>query len=272
MEAIMVSDDKAGRDLAGMVKERARELGCDLCGIAPIDRFGDMPDISNPAKILPEAESVIVIAFRFLASAARAGSTVPYTIVRNGLSRKVDEATIGISYFLEELGYLALPTGAIEPCNYDKELGKTMGLISLKNAARQAGLGTVGKNTLLVTPRFGNMVWLGAVITSAAMAPDRLIEVNPCPPSCRICMDSCPVMALDGGPFMDQGRCWSHAFGRVDGGEWRIRCNRCRISCPLAFGSAGQGRAARCPMPDGTGPVRTVTATRSSAGGQGKPP
>jgi len=247
----MVGDDKEDRVLAERIKVQARGLGCDLCGIASIDRFRDMPDISNPAKILPGAASVIVVAFRFLASSARAGSTVPYTIVRNSLSRKVDEATIGLSFFLEDLGYLALPTGAIEPCNYDGKLGKTMGLISLKNAARQAGLGTVGTNTLLVTPQFGNMVWLGAVITSAAPAADQPISDNPCPPGCRICLDNCPAKALDGGLFMDQSRCWSFAFGSVDGGEWRIRCNRCRIICPLAFGYAGRGRAARRLSKDG---------------------
>ena len=247
----MAKGDKDDRGLADRVKIRARELGCDLCGIASIDRFSDMPDISNPAKILPEAKSVIVMAFRFLSSSARAGNTVPYTIVRNGLSRKVDEATLGLSYFLEDLGYLALPTGAIEPCNFDRELGKTMGLISLKNAARQAGLGTVGKNTLLVTPQFGNMVWLGAVITSAAPAADQPIADNPCPTDCRICLDNCPAEALDGGPFMDQGRCWSFAFGSVDGGEWRIRCNRCRVTCPLAFGPAAHDGAVRSPTPDG---------------------
>jgi len=251
MEAKMAGEDEEDSGLSEKIKIKARELGCDLCGIASIDRFSDMPDISNPAKILPGARSVVVMAFRFLSSSARAGSTVPYTIVRNSLSRKADEATIGLSYFLEDLGYLALPTGAIEPCNYDRELAKTMGLISLKNAARQAGLGTVGKNTLLVTPQFGNMVWLGAVITSAAPAADRPIADNPCPPGCRICLDSCPVDALDGGPFMDQSRCRSFAFGSVDGGEWRIRCNRCRIICPLAFGYARHGRAALRPTQEG---------------------
>lgn len=240
MNVMTAGDGKAERGLSERIKVRAREFGCDLCGIASIDRFGDMPDISNPSKILPEARSVIVMAFRFLASSARSASTVPYTIVRNSLSRKVDEATVGLSYFLEDLGYLALPTGAIEPCNYDRKLGKTMGLISLKNAARQAGLGTVGKNTLLVTPEYGNMVWLGAVISSAAPEADRPIEANPCPPGCRICLDSCPAKALDGGPFMDQARCRSYAFGRADGGEWRIRCNRCRVTCPLAIGSSGR--------------------------------
>ena len=151
----MVGDGKAGGDRAGMVKGRARELGCDLCGIAPIDRSGDMPDISNPAKILPEARSVI--AFRVLAGAARAGSRVPYAIVRNGLSGKIDEATIGLSCFPEDLGYLALPTGAIEPRNHDRGLGKAMGLISLRNAACQAGLGTVGKNTLLLNDQRGRL-------------------------------------------------------------------------------------------------------------------
>lgn len=218
------------------IKAKALSLGFDLCGIASIDRFTDMPVISNPAVILPSCRSVIVVARKFLQGTTQAASTIPYTIIRNYLSRTIDEQTVDLAYYLEENGAVGLPTGAIEPCNHSSELRKTMGLISLKNAAHQAGLGVIGKNTLLITPQYGNMVWLGAVLTDAPLEPDPIIQKNPCQAQCHVCMDACPVQALDGSLFMNQAKCWDYAFGSENGGEWRVKCFQCRIRCPYSRG------------------------------------
>jgi len=108
--------------------------------------------------------------------------------------------TIGLSYFLEDNNYLAIPTGAIEPCNYNADLQKTVGLISLKYAAYQAGLGIIGKNTL-------------------EFESDPIMSKNPCKDSCTLCISNCPVQALRGSEFMDQQKCWNYAFGEENGGE-----------------------------------------------------
>lgn len=219
-----------------VIKETARALGCDLCGVASIDRFDAVSRETNPRSVLPEAQSVIVIAKKFLWSTTKSASTIPYTIVRNNLSNKIDEITMELSYFIEENGYVAIPAGAIGPCNYNTELQRVTGLVSLKNAARCAGLGVIGKNTLLLTPQYGNMVWLGAVLTSVDLVPDAMMTQTPCDGSCTVCLGACPVGALDGGPFMHQKKCWEHAFGPQDGGEWRIKCHACRVRCPHAKG------------------------------------
>ncbi len=219
-----------------ILKDKASALGSALCGVASIDRFAGLPEMTNPGHILPGAKSVIVIALRFLQSTVRANSTVPYTIIRNILSRKVDETSAALAQSLEDNGYEALPTGAIEPCNYEPSLDRKVGLISLKNAACQAGLGVIGKNTLLITPEYGNMVWLGAVISDIELLPDPLVTKSPCNKECRICIDNCPVGALDGSLFMDHRKCWNFAFGEESGGEWRIKCHLCRTKCPYSTG------------------------------------
>ena len=218
------------------IKKKALSFGADLCGIASIDRFSTLPDISNPAKILPNSNSVIVIAKHFLDSTIVATSSIPYTIIRNYLSREIDRITISLSYYIEKSGFSAIPTGAIEPCNWDPEVSKTMGLISLKNAAVQAGLGVVGKNTLLITPQYGNMVWLGGVVTSIRIHPDSIISNTICKDSCSLCISNCPVQALHGDIFMDQVKCRNYAFGEENGGEWRIKCFKCRAICPYSKG------------------------------------
>src|SRR3990172_1671269 len=210
------------------IKKQALSFGADLCGIASIDRFSTLPDISNPANILPHSNSVIVIAKHFLDSTIESTSSIPYTIIRNYLSREIDQITISLSYFIEKSGYSAIPTGAIEPCNWNPEIFKNMGLISLKNAAVQAGLGIVGKNTLLITPKYGNMVWLGAVISTIKLEPDAILKDKICKDSCSLCITNCPVEAINGDIFMDQIRCWNYAFGKENGGEWRIKCFKCR--------------------------------------------
>lgn len=221
---------------AAAIKEKAKQIGCDLCGIASTDRFLYMPGQSNPVALLPDAKSVIAVAKKFLGSTVKSNSTIPYTILRNNLSRYIDDITVQLAYYLEDNGYSAIPTGAIDPCNYNHEIEKKTGLISLKNAAYQAGLGVIGKNTLLITPEYGNMVWLGAIITSAKLECDKVLEKNPCNTNCSICIDKCPVHAIDGSHFMDQKKCWDYAFGEEDGGEWRIKCFECRVLCPHSRG------------------------------------
>lgn len=215
------------------IKDKASSLGADLCGIASIDRFDGMPPMTNPAAILPGCKSVIVVAKRYLQSTILSASTIPYTIIRNYLSSALDRITIELSYFIESEASQAVPTGAIEPCNWNPELSKTVGLISLKNAGVKAGLGTIGKNTLLITEKYGNMVWLGGVLTTLELTPDPVIEANLCKPECNRCLAQCPTGAIDGSNFMDQAKCWNYAFGEENGGEWRIKCNTCRTVCPV---------------------------------------
>jgi len=70
--------------------------------------------------------------------------------------------------------------------------------------------------------------------------PDPLVTKSPCNEKCRICIENCPVGALDGSLLMDQKKCWNFAFGEEGGGEWRIKCHRCRTKCPYSTGYALQ--------------------------------
>mgnify|MGYP003588211034 CR=1 FL=1 len=217
------------------VKERAAVLGADLCGVADADGFSGAPEGFHPRDVLPGCRTVVVLAKRFLSSTLSARSTIPYTDVRNRLTRFMDDLSIALCYELEDSGLSAVPVNAIGPTEWDARTGKSRGIISLKHAGELAGLGRIGKNTLLVTPKFGNMVWLGAVITDATLEADRMAPENPCLSECRKCLDACPVHAMD-GVSMDQRACWEHAFGPKDGGEWRIKCHTCRSVCPNRFG------------------------------------
>ena len=220
---------------ASDVKPITAELGADLCGIAPIDRFSDAPRGFHPHDVLPECQSVIVFARRFLTSSLKAKSTVPYTTVRNELSAHMNWMGVRMAQMLEDGGMTAVPANTTGPDEYDQETGRYRGIISLKHAAMNAGLGKIGKNTLLVNNRFGNMIWLDAVLVSEPLAPDPLADYEVCNPKCRLCIESCPVGAL-GGELMNQKACKHFAFGELNGGEWRIKCFECRKVCPNSTG------------------------------------
>jgi epoxyqueuosine reductase QueG len=103
--------------------------------------------------------------------------------------------------------------------------------VSAKHCALKAGLGRIGRNTLLVTEKYGNMVWLSVILTDAELEADAVLEGSPCPDGCSLCVDVCPVHAL-GDPAMNQKACADYAFGGEDGGEWKIKCFKCREVCP----------------------------------------
>lgn len=218
------------------IKKKAYELGADLCGVASVDRFNDAPKGFHPTDVMPRCKSVIVIASKFLNSTLYAQSTIPYTTVRNELSARMNTMAVRLSEFLESRGSIAVPMNSIGPDEWDVDEKKFRGIISLKHAAVLAGLGEMGKNTLLVNSRFGNMIWLSAVFCAEELEPDPLVTDKLCLNGCDLCLTSCPVNALD-GISINQEACRNNAFGEHNGGDWRIKCYICRKVCPNCLGT-----------------------------------
>jgi epoxyqueuosine reductase QueG len=221
---------------AEYIKKHASRLGADLCGIAPVERFAAAPAGFHPRDIDPGACSVVVFAAHMPLSCLRAKTNVPYTLMRNHLLAKMDMMVMGLVEVLEKEGIAGVPIPSSDPYDdWDAARRHGRGILSLKHAAVLAGLGTMGKNTLLVNDRFGNMVWLGAVLVDALLEADSPADYEGCPAGCRICLDRCPQKALD-GLTIDQSRCRAHSFVFTEGGEMVIRCNLCRTACPHRAG------------------------------------
>lgn len=220
---------------ASDVKERLFAFGADLCGIAGVDRFCDAPAGFHPTDVLPSCKSVIVFANRFLAGTLSCNTTVPYTIVRNILSDRMDQIAVQFCTELEKQGIIAVPTGTNGPTEFDKNTKRYRNIVSAKHAAVLAGLGVIGKNTLLITPEYGNMVWLSVILTELELAADPIHKNDFCR-SCNLCADICPIDAV-GEPELKQTICWEYAFGGEDGGDWKIKCHRCRDVCPHCYGT-----------------------------------
>jgi len=106
--------------------------------------------------------------------------------------------------------------------------------------SRRAGLGFIGKNTMLISRRWGSYFMLSAVLWTEA-----LVEDTPAKPgcgSCRLCLDACPTGALDRPYQLDARRCLSYLTIEVrgerpegspkTGAGWVFGCDDCQTACP----------------------------------------
>ena len=108
-----------------------------------------------------------------------------------------------------------------------------------REAAARAGVGFYGKNTLLITRRFGSWVVLGTLVTQAELEPTPPLDLD-CG-SCRLCIDACPTDALDEPGTLDATRClsyWTQTANDVPEpyrealGAQVYGCDICQDVCP----------------------------------------
>lgn len=216
------------------VKGFMYSLGADLCGIAGVDRFGDAPKGYHPLDIFPACKSVISFACRFPVGTLHCNTPIPYTRVRNSISPKMDAMALDLCLELEKHNIMCVPIPTNES-QWDKNTGRFRSILSQKHAAQAAGLGTIGRHSLLITPEYGSMLWLGSVLCSSPLEPDEQKE-NICN-HCNLCVKACPVNALETSE-VNQKTCWDYAFGDDEETQtWCISCHKCRDICPFNLGS-----------------------------------
>ena len=129
-----------------------------------------------------------------------------------------------------------------------------------REGAARAGVGFYGKNTLLITRRYGSWVVLGTLVTEAEIESSAPLALD-CG-SCRLCIDACPTGALDEPGELDATRClsyWTQASGpmpeefREELGVQVYGCDICQDVCPWNRGT--EKRRAGEPLPAGAEPV-----------------
>ena len=209
--------------------------GADLCGIAGIDRFADTPIGFHPSDIYKECKSVVVFAQRMPKSLAYINPRIVYNHANNISKNAVDIITYESVISIEQLDCVAVPLPCDGPYDYwEKDSLKGKGLISMRHAAVLAGLGSLGKNTLLINKLYGNFLTLGAILINLELQSDPLSE-ELCMENCRLCLDNCPVKALD-GKTANQKLCRPNTYTTNDRGFDVVNCNKCRTICPRKFG------------------------------------
>ncbi len=218
------------------LRKMVLEMGADLCGFAAEDRFKDAPDGFHPTDLYKDCRSVIVFGISIPKGLAYVEPRLIYGHYNYFTCPEVDRVAVNTAKLIEnQYGGIAVPLPCDGPYEYwDAEQMEGRGLLSMKHAAVQAGLGTLGKNTLLMNKEYGNRLTIGVVLTNLSIASDELAD-SICIEGCRLCIDSCPVGALN-GESVKQKACRPNVYGKTKRGFDTVDCNQCRMICPRRFG------------------------------------
>lgn len=218
------------------IKSTALELGADICGIAPVDRFSSAPKGFHPRDIYSDCQSVLVFAKKLPAESLFASSCIPYTYINRVITEEVDRLTLTLSRKLESLAFKNVPIPSDDPSEYwEPDRSYARGILSLRHAGQLAGLGVLGKSTLLINDRFGNMIQLGALLLNLKLEGDPIAEYETCKEDCQLCIRSCPQSALD-GITVNQQACRPLSNHRNERGFVLKKCWVCRRVCPSYSG------------------------------------
>jgi epoxyqueuosine reductase len=209
------------------IKQRARELGFDVCGIAPA---GDLPELkffsewlgrgyagqmrylersaarrADVRQVLPSAQSVIVTATNY-------NTSRPYsTECRDRDRAHIARYAWGDDYHDVILGRLETLLAWMRESSsipFEARAYVDTGPVQERVYAQHAGVGWIGKNTCVINPAIGSWTFLGEIICSLPLEAD--------PPAfdqcgtCTLCLEACPTQALVSPGVLDSTRCVSY--------------------------------------------------------------
>lgn len=256
---------RKGSDTAWFV-ERASTLGFDLCGVVRAEKFpelglakewlergyaGEMKYLaderrSHPLSAMPGLRSVIVCAINYNSPAPRSVDAFQSdgTDPRGWISRYA----WGQDYhevLQQKLQSLAgsLSQRFSEP--HEARIYADTGPLHERVFAKHAGLGWLGKNTLLLNSKLGSWFFLGVILTTLDLPPTLGPAELPPPDlcgTCTKCIDACPTGALVAPYVMDARLCISYLTIELRGnipeglrqpmGRHVFGCDICQDVCP----------------------------------------
>ena len=258
------------------LKARAREIGFDLCGIAPAAAFeelgflqtwiarryyGTMTWLPRTARvrrdvrhILPNAQSVIVTGTVY-------NTDRPYSVAgAKGDGAVVSRYAWGEDYHAivgRRLQALLAWMREAHPEPFDARPYVDTGPVQERVYAQHAGLGWIGKHTGLINPDLGSWLFLGEIVCSLPLEADPP-GMDQCG-SCQLCLQSCPTGAIVEPWVLDARLCISYLTiekrgempeaQRADVGRHVYGCDICQDVCPWNSRAATSGAREWQPQP-----------------------
>lgn len=246
-------------NLTAELKREAYRLGFDAVGIAPVEPspreafvrwwlaqgyHGTMAYLArnverrlNPARVFPGARSVVCLATLYRTK------EIPSELAAKRSRGLLSRYAWGDDYhdLLSKrtralLDWLRLQGGP----GADGRVYVDTGPLLERELAARAGIGWIGKNTLLLNRRLGSYFFLSEILTNVALEPD--VPVADHCGSCRRCLEACPTQAFPEPYVLDASKCLSYLTIELKGeipealrsllGNWVFGCDVCQEVCP----------------------------------------
>ena len=183
-----MSEEAGTRDL---LNKKALELEFSLIGVADI--MGIREKFHLDEKTIFRFDRALSLGKRLLDSVLddiKDEPTVLYLHHYRKLNYFLDRQAIALSYYIQELGFQALPIPASQILDWKNHIAH----VSHKHIGRLAGLGWIGRNNLLVNPDLGARFRLVTVLTDMPLDADKPLDGS-CD-KCKKCLSTCPGNAI----------------------------------------------------------------------------
>ena len=210
---------------------------------------------ADPRLILPECKSILVLA-------------VPYSnpsLDPSPLSEGEEVRGKVAAYAWGEDYHRVLPERLQALVKFiEEQLGRTVanrwytdtGPILERELAQRAGLGWIGKNTCLISPKHGSYFLLAEIFLDLDLEPDPPFATDQCG-TCTRCIEACPTDCILPDRTIDAGRCISYLTIELKDdispalrplvGSWIFGCDICQMVCPWNRFAVKEGDPAFAP-------------------------
>lgn len=247
----------AAASLSENIKREALELGFTIAGIAPavtptgVTRLAEWLELGyagqmgylaarqeaygHPRAVLEGVRSLVMLGLPYATARPERGAEGYGRISRYAWGNGDYHDLIH-----GKLKSLMGAMGAMAPGARLRGVVDTAPLLE-REFAQLAGLGWIGKNTLLIHKPQGSYFFLAAVLTDLELASDEPFVADHCG-TCRACLDACPTGAFAAPYVLDARRCISYLTIelreqvprelRAGLGDWLFGCDVCQDVCP----------------------------------------
>lgn len=206
----------------------AREEGAQLFGVALLGEEIKAKFFLTPPEVFADLIWGVVVGIRLSQKVLQTVTNAPsllYLHHYRQLNYFLDRLALKIAGFIQDKGYLSLPIPASQIIDWENQCGH----LSHKELGRQAGLGWIGRNNLLINPAFGAQVRYVSILTNYPLVPGkpRLADCG----SCQKCLPVCPAGAIRENPAdFDHLACYTQLREFAKKGGQQI-CGICVKAC-----------------------------------------
>jgi len=252
----------AAKALTDRVKRKAQAMGFTLVGVThaqPTDHadvfqrwlaaghHGDMAYLAaeravqrraDPRQILPECQCILVLGVPYSNPAS-----IPKPADGRSWGRMAAFAW-GADYhqvlrprLSELMAFIEEQVGHDVPNRWYTDSGP----VAERELAARAGLGWIGKNSMLINPERGSYFLLAEILLGIELEPDGPLSIDHCG-ACTRCLEACPTQCILPDRTIDAARCISYLTIEMKGTvprqlrtqtqDWVFGCDICQEVCP----------------------------------------